>query len=157
MGHGHMLRALLALCALRACSASKVEGEARDQARQAGVWDDIVEEEDFRDFEGARVLGASAGGSMGPTTPPPTPSLHAQIHCTYFAPPLRACSARHSPSLPRQSSARTDNGTCDGGANALTSAECTLYAAESNLKRNTGRRTFQYRNIYPAGPFGQVR
>jgi hypothetical protein len=128
--------ALLALCALRACSAS-------------GVWDDIGEEEEFRDFEGARVLGArilgaSAGGSMGtPTTPPPptttttaaptlkpTPSLHAQIHY---------------------------NGTCDDGANALTSAECTLYAAESNLKRNTGLVRSQYRNIYPAGPFGQVR
>ena len=138
MGLGHkasglvlLLRvALLALCALRACSAS-------------GVWDDIGEEEEFRDFEGARVLGArilgaSAGGSMGtPTTTTtaaptlkPTPSLHAQIHY---------------------------NGTCDDGANALTSAECTLYAEESNLKPNTGRITFQYRNIYPAGPFGQVR
>ena len=81
MGHGHMLRALLALCALRACSASKVEGEARDQARQAGVWDDIVEEEDFRDFEGARVLGASAGGSMGPTTPTPPPQIQVSGTC----------------------------------------------------------------------------
>jgi hypothetical protein len=74
------------------------------------VWDDISDADDFVEMGAstrALLSGGSGGGSgAGQPAPAPTPTLHAQL---------------------------VFDGTCDGGANALTKEECMLYAAESNL------------------------
>jgi hypothetical protein len=104
------------------------------------VWDDISDADDFVEMGAstrALLSGGSGGGSgAGQPAPAPTPTLHAQL---------------------------VFDGTCDGGANALTKEECMLYAAESNLLphnnsiniRHSEFRTELTRTLYPAGPFGQ--